>query len=100
MLLSLLLAAVSPAAITGFSQITAINREPDGQQGIWIADLRGRWYYARFIQPCERLPNTTSIGFDTSPMDRLDKNSAVIADGERCRFGSFERSDAPPKHHR
>lgn len=100
MLAALLLAAASPAAITGFSQVTAIERVPDGQQGIWVADQRGRWFYARFIYPCQRLLQSTNIGFVTSPIDRLDKDSAVVADGERCRFATFERSDAPPKKRR
>ncbi len=100
MLIPLLLAAAYPAAITGFSQITAINRVADGRRGIWIADLRGRWFYASFIQPCQRLPDVNTIGFDTSPLNRLDKNSAIVADGERCRFATFERSTAPPKRRR
>lgn len=92
-----LAAATNPAAIVGFSQMTAINRVPDGRDGIWVADIRGRWFYARFIQPCYRLGDTTNIGFDTSPIDRLDKDSAIIADGELCRFATFQRSGPPPK---
>jgi hypothetical protein len=95
-----LAAAADPAAIQGFSQIPAINRVADGQRGIWVADIRGRWFYARFIQPCFRLGDSTNIGFNTSPIDRLDKDSAIVADGEVCRFATFERSEPPPKRTR
>ncbi len=40
---------------------------------------------------------TDTIGFITEANGHLDKFSAVLVDGRRCAFRTFEPVDGPPK---
>src|SRR6478672_10711536 len=93
------LAAATPLAeayIDRFGRDGSLQRVPDGTAGLWVQSFKGDWYYGRFAGPCSRLGDSYGLGFDASPNDRLDRFSTVIADGERCPFVSFTRSDPPP----
>jgi hypothetical protein len=95
--LVLALAAASPeVSLDGVARDGVMRHIPDGQSGLYIQSFKGDWYYGRFAGPCARLGDSYGLGFDASPGDQLDKFSAVIADGERCPFVSFTRSDPPP----
>ena len=95
--LVLALAAVSPeVSLDGVARDGLMRHIPDGQRGLYVESFKGEWYYARFQGPCARLGDSYGLKFDASPGDRLDKFSAIVADGERCPFTSFVRSEAPP----
>lgn len=99
--LILALAAASPSAEASIDRVGRDGvREhvPDGAAGLWVQSFKGDWYYGRFAGPCVRLGDSYGLGFDASPNDRLDRFSAVVADGERCPFVSFVRSDPPVRH--
>ena len=101
LLLALALAAVTPEVSLSDVGRDGVRRHvPDRTAGLFIESFQGDWYYARFVGPCVRLGDSYGLTFDASPNDRLDKFSAVVADGERCQFASFVRSDAPPKRNR
>lgn len=70
--------------------------EADGDRGLWVQDVHRRWYYARLMAPCIGLNFAQRIGFDTSPMGRFDRFSAIVVPGEgRCTVQSFAPSGAP-----
>lgn len=74
------------------------NWEADGQEGVWVQDVRRNWYYGKLMAPCTGLDFATRIAFVTqgSTMDRFA--SVVVPDHEyqRCSLRSFTASDAPP----
>jgi hypothetical protein len=69
---------------------------PDGQRGLFIRGDTGRWYYARLETDCPRLNSGPHIRFDASPSDRLDRFSAIRADGWRCQIASIVETETPP----
>jgi hypothetical protein len=69
----------------------------DGTHGLYVQDLRNRWYYAELMGPCSDLPFANAVGFETRGIDTLDKFGTVIVRGQRCAFSSFVTSDGPPR---
>ena len=101
LLLTLALAAASPeVSLRDIGRDGVLRHIPDRTAGLFVESIHGDWYYARFIGPCQRLGDSYGLGFEASPNDQLDRFSAVVADGERCQFASFVKSDAPPKRKR
>ncbi|WP_337828587.1 DUF6491 family protein [Pseudonocardia sp. TMWB2A] len=72
------------------------NFEPDGDDGIWLQDMRDRWYYGKIIGPCTGLNFATAIGYETRGTSSLDKFSAILVDGQKCQLESLVTSDKPP----
>jgi hypothetical protein len=71
--------------------------QADRDKGLWVQDAHRRWYYAKLMGPCFGLNFAQSIGFDTHPMGRFDKFSAIVVPGSgRCTVQSLTASD-PPK---
>jgi hypothetical protein len=71
--------------------------EADHDKGLWVQDVHRRWYYAKLMGPCIGLSFAHSIGFDTHPMGRFDRFSAIVVPGSgRCTVQSLTASD-PPK---
>jgi hypothetical protein len=69
----------------------------DHDRGLWVQDVHRQWYYAKFMGPCIGLPFAQSIGFDTHPLGRFDKFSAIVVPGSgRCVVQSFALSGEPP----
>jgi hypothetical protein len=71
----------------------------DRDQGLWVQDIHRQWYYAKLMAPCIGLNFAETIGFDTHPLGRFDKFSAIFvpgAGGGRCIVQSFTVSGAPP----
>ena len=68
----------------------------DGDQGLWVQDVHRQWYYAKLMGPCIGLNFAQSIGFDTQPLGRFDKFSAIVVPGTgRCVVQSFTVSAGP-----
>jgi hypothetical protein len=71
--------------------------QADGQQAMWIQDVRKQWYYAKLQAPCNGLEFAVRLGFDTKTYNTLDRYSYVIVPNEaRCAITSLTRSDPPP----
>ena len=68
----------------------------DHDQGLWVQDVHRQWYYAKLMGPCIGLPFAQTIGFDTHPMGRFDRFSAIVVPGSgRCTVQSFTLSGDP-----
>jgi hypothetical protein len=70
--------------------------EADRDNGLWVQDIHRKWYYAKLMGPCIGLNFAQTIGFDTHPLGRFDKFSAIVVPGSgKCFVQSFAASDAP-----
>jgi hypothetical protein len=68
----------------------------DHDRGLWVQDIHRQWYYAKLMGPCIGLPFAQTIGFDTHPLGRFDKYSAIVVPGSgRCTVQSFTLSGGP-----
>lgn len=72
------------------------NFQPDGDEGIWLQDIRDRWYYGKIIGPCNGLNFATAIGYETRGTSSFDKFSAILVEGQRCQLETLVTSDKPP----
>ena len=72
----------------------------DGDKGLYVQDLHGKWYRATLMGTCPDLPFAEVIGFETRGIDTLDKFATVIVRGRRCAFSSFVTSSPPPARHK
>lgn len=70
--------------------------QPDGEEAMWIEDMRGRWYRAEFLGPCRDLPYSHAIAFVTRGNGTLDKFGAVLVEGRRCQLNSLKTAAQPP----
>ena len=68
----------------------------DGDQTLYIQDRSHHWYKATLMTPVIDLPFAQTIGFDTGPMDRLDKFSSIAVHGQKYALQSLVRIDGPP----
>jgi hypothetical protein len=68
----------------------------DGDRGLYIQGINGRWYHARTLGRCGRLATAVSLGFETRGLDELDRHGAILAEGWRCALSSVTRSARPP----
>ena len=69
-------------------------RAPD-MDTLFIQSMNGNWYRVSFWAPCNELPFTETIAFVTEPNGELNSYSSILADGERCWFKTFDRTEAP-----
>lgn len=68
----------------------------DRDQGLWVQDIHRQWYYAKLMGPCIGLNFAQTIGFDTHPLGRFDRFSAIVVPGTgRCVVQSLTLSDGP-----
>lgn len=68
----------------------------EGDETVYFQDRARRWYRAKLFGPATELPYAITIGIDAGPSGRLDRWGAIIVDGQRYPFLSFERVDGPP----
>lgn len=73
------------------------NWQAAGQDGIYIQDQHGRWYYGKFLGSCNALPFADNVSFDIRGTDQIDRYATVIANRERCMLTSLVTSDGPQK---
>jgi hypothetical protein len=71
------------------------NFEADSDVGIWIEDQQHRWYYGKFLGPCQGIQFARGIGFDTRGSSRFDKFSKIVVGGDLCMFESFVTAEKP-----
>jgi hypothetical protein len=72
----------------------------DGNRGLYIQGIDGRWYYARTSGPCGRMITAVTLGFETRGIDELDRHGAILVEGWRCPLVSVVHSSAPPRKRR
>lgn len=94
----------APAAVGPESYIPYASRDGivewrlAGDNGIYARALTGGWYLVRTIGPCPGLRARTALGFEPSFGGKLDRQSAIIAEGQRCAIESVTRIEGkPPK---
>ena len=63
---------------------------------LYIQGRNRQWYEATLMAPAHELPFAWAIGFDTGPMDRLDRFSSIIVRGQRYPIVSLVKVDGPP----
>jgi hypothetical protein len=71
------------------------NYEADNDDGIWIEDQQRRWYYGKFMGPCQGVQFAQAIGFDTRGSAQFDKFSKIVVRGDVCLFESFVTAEKP-----
>ena len=93
-------AACAPRAETAIPFVSSdgINDwKADGDRGLFIESVRGRWYYVSFASRCPRIRTARGLGFETSALDQLDRHGAILAEGWRCQIVSLTESPPPPR---
>jgi Family of unknown function (DUF6491) len=91
-------AATAPQATIPFMNLhESIHAwQADGQHGLWIQDVRKKWYYAKLQAPCDGLEFAPQLAFDTPTNNTLDRFSSVIVPNKaRCQINSLTASEAP-----
>lgn len=64
---------------------------------LYIQGQNGDWFFVRTMGECPRLRTASTLGFDTAGLDRFDRFSAILAEGQRCPVASVVRSSPPPR---
>ena len=67
-----------------------------GDNGIYARALTGGWYLVRTVGPCPGLRARTAVGFEPSFGGKLDRGSAIVAEGQRCPIDSVTRIEGKP----
>ena len=70
--------------------------QADDRETLYIQDRSRQWYKAKLMSPSHELPFAWKIGFDTGPVDRLDRFSSVVVDGFRHPIESLVKVHGPP----
>ena len=65
-------------------------------EGLYVRDRNGQWYYASLFSTCFGLSTANGIGFVTTPGGGFDRFSAIMVEGNKCPVVSLLKSD-PPK---
>lgn len=68
----------------------------DNEDGVWIQDRKGDWYYGKFAIRCRNVDFAQAIGIDNRGSSSLDRYAAIIVGRERCPLISFVSSAPPP----
>lgn len=71
--------------------------EPDGDEAVYLQDMRFRWYRVTLNRPCRALRFVDAIAVRSHFTHALDRNDDVVADGERCTIGRIVTSAAPQR---
>ncbi len=84
-------------SIIEFQQDGMSDYRIDGKRGIYVlAAGDGRWYYLHVLPNCPRLAAADGFSVDTGPNGRLDRQSVITVQGQRCMLSSVTRSPVPP----
>jgi hypothetical protein len=73
-----------------------VEWEAVGNDILYVHALTGGWYIVRTLGGCSHLRTAVSLGFQTSVEGELDRNSAILAEGQRCPVASVTRTSGPP----
>jgi hypothetical protein len=84
-------------AIPFVSSIGSVEWQRASDDSLYIRGGNGRWYFVRTTNYCTHLATSLGIGLQTSALDQLDRNGAILVQGQRCPVASITASDGPPK---
>lgn len=84
------------SSITFPNSATIKNWRADGEDGIWVQDRSGDWYYGKFAVFCRNADFALAIGIDNRGTSTLDRYATIIVGHERCPLISFVSSAPPP----
>lgn len=84
------------SSITFPNDATIKNWRADGEDGIWVQDRKGDWYYGKFAVICRNADFALAIGIDNRGSSRLDRFATIRVGRERCPLISFVTSAPPP----
>lgn len=84
------------SSITFPNSATIKNWRADGENGLWVQDRKGDWYYGKFAVICRNADFALAIGIDNRGTSTLDRFATVIVGRERCPLISFISSAPPP----
>ncbi|WP_414900816.1 DUF6491 family protein [Sphingomonas flavalba] len=80
-----------------FASSSINSWQADGNDAVYIQDLRRQWYRATLIGPCTELPFANAVGFDAGrALNTLDRFSTIVVRGQRCPLTSLVTSAPPP----
>lgn len=93
--------AVDSPAETSIPRISqSLEWLPSGDQALLVRGDTGRWYHVALQTRCPRIRQGIRLRFIASPGNRLDRNSAIRADGWNCLVASVTDSAGPPRRAR
>jgi len=91
-------ATASPEVVIPFvSSIGSIEWKRASDDSLYIRGGNGRWYFVRTTNDCSHLATSLGIGLQTSALDQLDRNGAILVQGQRCPVASITASEGPPR---
>jgi hypothetical protein len=62
---------------------------------LYIEASNGDWYLASFTKPCGPLMSADMVAVVTGLEGHVDRHSAVVVDGVRCEFATFDHAEDP-----
>lgn len=84
------------SSITFPNSATIKNWRADGEDGLWVQDRKGDWYYGKFAVICRNADFALAIGIDNRGTSTLDRFATILVGRERCPLISFVSSAPPP----
>lgn len=69
--------------------------QADGDNALYVQDLRGRWYHAELMGTCLDLPFSQRVGFVSEPSGEFNRWSSIIVRGQQCMLKSLTASGGP-----
>jgi len=85
-------ANASPANAISFANFGSIKDwKVESSRSMIITTTSGDKYRATFMNRCQSLPYSETVGFVTSPSGSLDKFGAVLVRDQKCSIRSLER---------
>lgn len=84
------------SSITFPNDTTIKTWRADDEDGIWVQDRKGDWYYGKFAVRCRNVDFAQAIGIDNRGSSTLDRYATILAGRERCPLISFVSSAPPP----
>jgi hypothetical protein len=79
------------------SSIGSVEWKRASDDSLYVRGGNGQWYFVRTTNYCTHLATSLGIGLQTSALDQLDRNGAILVQGQRCPVASITVSDGPPR---
>jgi hypothetical protein len=62
---------------------------------LYLEAANGDWYRATFKHSCDPLMNADMVAVVTGLEGHVDRHSAIVVDGVRCEFATFDHAEDP-----
>ena len=84
-------------AIPFISSTQVVEWRVRDESSLYVHGITNQWYLVATMGNCGRLRTANSLGFVTARgTDDLDRQGAILAEGQRCQIESVTRSEPPP----